>query len=356
MCEDELAVHLDVPSSRGLPRLKKGQPITAWRVDEMEVRLPLVWKSHPVLIDPHPPPSLHSRLSPCVSPPRFPNIPFRTFPQLPSLLPSLCFPPSLPPSFLFFSSSLLIVLSLSSYSNVRPLSLRPRSSPSRSLPFLSPSPPPCQPREEIHFREKKGKKARKIDAPRRLAALGRARVCIRSRRAHGRGLKMSSRCVIAYIDPTLSGVYAAPTDATPTRGIHGCADLAVHPRTRDAFTGAIASVHGRGAHSIVAPACITCVGDVYGVARKRLDPVSINSSGLILMTLCVVVISIKFQIYITMLFVRELQILSSIEMFCIHLWSRKLDNSCIVQSIASIAWIYHNYLSFWTTFIEFLFS
>jgi len=200
-------------------------------------------------------------------PPSFPQHPLSYFPST-AVTASIPLFPSLPPSFLFFSSSLLIVLSLSSYSNVRPLSLRPRSSPSRSLPFLSPSPPPCQPREEIHFREKKGKKARKIDAPRRLAALGRARVCIRSRRAHGRGLKMSSRCVIAYIDPTLSGVYAAPTDATPTRGIHGCADLAVHPRTRDAFTGAIASVHGRGAHSIVAPACITCVGDVYGGPGK----------------------------------------------------------------------------------------
>lgn len=28
-----------------------------------------------------------------------------------------------------------------------------------------------------------------------------------SRRAQGRGLKMSSRCVIAYIDPTLCSVY-----------------------------------------------------------------------------------------------------------------------------------------------------
>lgn len=224
---------------------------------------------------------------------------FPRFPNIPSYFPSTAvtastpvyLPLSSPPS-----SSLLIVPSL--LPNVRPLSLRPRSSPSlRSLPFL-PSPPPCQPREEIHFREKKGKKARKIDAPRRLAALSRARVCIRSRSAHGRGLKMSSRCVIAYIDPTLPGVYAAPTDATPTprdpwlRRPRRC----VHGR-RDASTGAIASVHVRGAHSITAPARITCVcGDVYGVAWKRWDSVSIISSGLILMTSHVVVICIKFQI------------------------------------------------------------
>lgn len=62
--EDEEASrgHRDVPSSGGLPRLKKGQPITVRRVDEMEVRLPLAWKSHPVLIDPHPTPSLILRL------------------------------------------------------------------------------------------------------------------------------------------------------------------------------------------------------------------------------------------------------------------------------------------------------
>lgn len=61
--EDEASRgHRDVPSSGGFLRLRKGQPITVRRVDEMEVRLPLAWKSHPVLIDPHPPPSLHRRL------------------------------------------------------------------------------------------------------------------------------------------------------------------------------------------------------------------------------------------------------------------------------------------------------
>lgn len=122
----------------------------------MEVRLPLVWKSHPILIDPHPPPSLHSRLSPRASPPS----PLPQHPFVFSLNCRHCFhlSISLSPRQLYLrrpSSS----PSLSS--NIHPLSFRPRSSPSlRSLPFSS-SPPPCQPREEIHFREKKREKGTK---------------------------------------------------------------------------------------------------------------------------------------------------------------------------------------------------
>lgn len=74
--------------------------------------------------------SPQSSLSPRASPPVSPTSP-RIFPQLPSLLPSLYLPLSSPPS-----SSLFIVPSLSS--NVHPLSLRPRSSPSlRSLSLFA---------------------------------------------------------------------------------------------------------------------------------------------------------------------------------------------------------------------------
>lgn len=115
----------------------------------------------------------------------------RAFPQPPHPLVSLSSP----------RPSLLL--------NVRPLSLR-LCSPLTSSPLPRSSSlaaaPPCQPREEIHFREKKGKKARKIDGRRRLAARGHARAGIGPRCARGRSLKMSSRCVIAYIDPALFAV------------------------------------------------------------------------------------------------------------------------------------------------------
>lgn len=88
----------------------------------MEVRLPLVWKSHPVLIDPHPPPSLHSRLSPYASPLVSPTSP-HTFPQPPSLLPSLyvSLSPCRPPH--------------------RTLSI-PQRSPFKPSPAFFPIPPP----------------------------------------------------------------------------------------------------------------------------------------------------------------------------------------------------------------------
>lgn len=236
----------------------------------MEVRLPLVWKSHPVLIDPHPPPSLHSHLSPYASPLVSPTSP-RTFLQLPSLLPSL-------------------YLSLSNRYPLRRSSSYPHhtlSIPQRSLfkpsPTFFPIPPPFSSlsaltdrlvslAKKFTFAKKKGKRPEKsmrhADWPRSAGT----RVCIRSRHARGRGLKMSSRCVIAYIDPTLPGVYAAPADAIPTRGIPRLR------RPRDASTSA-RCVHRRDRehvqrsgvqHSIAAPACITCVrGCVRGGLKKN---------------------------------------------------------------------------------------
>lgn len=134
-----------------------------------------------------------------LSPPSSP----RTFPQLP----------------LPFHSSVSFSLSVAPLlPNVR--SLSSRSSPSLhfslSLSLLTLTTALSASRRNSLSR-KKGKKTRKIDAQRRLAALGCVHVRIRPRRVPGRGLKMSSRCVIAYIDPTLFGVYVASTDITPTR-------------------------------------------------------------------------------------------------------------------------------------------
>lgn len=101
--------------------MKKGQPITARRVDEMEVRLPLTWKRvTPILIDPHPPPSLHEASLRAISPV--------------SLL-----PPNIP-SYLLAASSLHLALSSPSAAPhvSRTLSIPPRSpfksSPSRVPP------------------------------------------------------------------------------------------------------------------------------------------------------------------------------------------------------------------------------
>lgn len=71
----------------------------------MEVRLPLAWKSHPVLIDPHPPPSLYWRLRALL--PSFSPKSSDAFSQPPSLLRPFALPccpsqpsPSLSPCFL----------------------------------------------------------------------------------------------------------------------------------------------------------------------------------------------------------------------------------------------------------------
>lgn len=264
----------------------------------MEVRLPLAWKSHPVLIDPHPPPSLHSRLS--LSLPLLHSLLRPSFPQYPlvfSLNYRHCFHFSISLSLRHpLRPSPSLPLAIFQHSPFKAFA-HVLSHPSGSLPF-SPSPPSCQPREEIHFREKKGKKARKIDVPARLAALGRARGCIRPRRVRGRGLKMSSRCVIAYIDPTPPGVYAAPTDATPTRGAHGCAGLARCVR------GRARCVRGRDRGPCAVGTCMhyacMCTGMHTGWSEKDGLPrvISIVSSGLILMTSHVVVIGVKFQIHV----------------------------------------------------------
>lgn len=125
------------PAAGGFLRLKKEQPITVRRVDEMEVRLPLAWKSHPVLIDPHPPPSLYRRLRALL--PSF---------SLASLMLSLkhrrCFIPLPPPlSDTSLASASLIAPSL--FASVRPLSLRLRS----PLFLLPPPFSPHRPRRRL---------------------------------------------------------------------------------------------------------------------------------------------------------------------------------------------------------------
>jgi len=163
---DELARYLHIPSSRRFPRLKKGQPITARRVDEMEVRLPLTWKSHP---------SSSILILRLLSTGVFFSL---VCPIISSYFSSTTI--GAPSLRLFRSFPLLIASSL--FPNVRPLNSR--SSPSRfplpslslflslslsfslflSLPVSSslfpPSPLPCQPRRNSLSWKKREKDAK----------------------------------------------------------------------------------------------------------------------------------------------------------------------------------------------------
>lgn len=96
----------------GLPRLKKGQPITARRVDEMEVRLPPGMEESP---RPHRSSSSPSSLLSPIFSSSFPS-------TIVAALPSLRLPP------LLLSPSLSLSSRPPLFPNVRPLSLRLRVS------------------------------------------------------------------------------------------------------------------------------------------------------------------------------------------------------------------------------------
>jgi len=154
-------------------------------------------------------------------------------------------PSNVPSYFLAASSLHLALLLLGRSSHVAP-SLSQRVCPlSLRLPTFCPIPLPVfHPRRPTSpavlsasrrnslSRKKKGKRREKSmrDADWPLSAGLAPRVG--SHRTQGRGLKMSSRCVIAYIDPTPLGVCTQqhPLTLTPTRGTHESR------RSRDAST------------------------------------------------------------------------------------------------------------------------
>lgn len=164
------------------------------------------------------------------------------YPNVPSRFPSTTVAPS---SFSPFRPFIATPHPYPLLPSVRPLNLLLSSPPSSPILLLAlPRRRLVSLAKKFTF-AKKGKKARKIDARRRLAARGRVRAGIGAQLAHGRGLKMSSRCVIAYIDPTVFGVYAAPINAIhPHRKTHsfGVLPAALRVHGRDASTGAIANV------------------------------------------------------------------------------------------------------------------
>lgn len=122
-----------------------------------------------------------------------------------------------------------------------------------------------------------------------MATHRRACANIRPRRARGRGLKMSSRCVIAYIDPIPLGVYirSAHRHAAPTRETHGARVSHAYVCT---YVGAMRpQTRSRTVHIAAPAARALCVRDVYRVARKRWG--SILLSDVILMTF---MLNVKF--------------------------------------------------------------
>lgn len=146
------AGHLDVPNSGGLPPIEKGTADNGAKGrDEMEVRLPLAWKSHPVLIDPHP-----SAFSPRVSRASSSSSPS---PNIPSSFPSNHRRSASIP-FISAASLSLSHRALSLFFNVRPLSLRQRV---LSHPSITLSSPLClvSLAKKFTFAKKKGKRREK---------------------------------------------------------------------------------------------------------------------------------------------------------------------------------------------------
>lgn len=170
---DELAGYVDTPAAGGwFRRLKKRQPITARRVDEMEVRLPLEESLCPHRSSSSAFSTGVSSFTPCCILPLS-----RHYPRSASFyfyFHPLCTVSPLP-------TESPIVSSLSRFSPPHIYSLV--VSPSLRVSLLHLARHSRQHREEIHFREKKS--PRKIDACRPLAVWPVDRGCIGARRLAG---------------------------------------------------------------------------------------------------------------------------------------------------------------------------